>query len=81
MRVCVNTCINLHTYLDMCVKVRGQLGELVVSSLMWVSEMEPIIKVIRLGESVLTHGGITLTINFFLFLQFQTDDTMSLIVF
>lgn len=79
--MCVHTCMHLHTYPDMCVKVGGQFGESVVSSLMWVSEMEPIIKDVRLGESVLTHRGITLTVNFFLFLQFQTDHTTSLIAF
>lgn len=57
------------------------MGESVVSSLMWVSEMKPITKVVRLGKSALTHRGITLTVHFSLFLQFQTDHTVSLIVF
>lgn len=78
--VCTRACIC--TLTPICVgRSEDNLGESVVSSLMWVSEMKPVTKVVRLGESVLTHRGITLTVHFSLFLQFQTDHTVSLIVF
>lgn len=78
--MCTRACICTPT--PICVgRSEDNLGESVVSSLMWVSEMEPITKVVRLGESGLTHRGITLTVHFSLFLQFQADPTMSLIVF
>lgn len=78
--VCTRACIC--TLTPICVgRSEDNLGESVVSSLMWVSEMKPVTKVVRLGESVLTHRGITLTVHFSLFLQFQTDHTVSLVVF